>query len=467
MKKPITNDIFYPKTLALIGVSSSPITMGWTYTLSNFQGKVYGVNPHPQKIPGIEVYSSLFDINDEIDQAIVMVPNKIVPQVLRDCGKKGVKAVTVFTSGFSEIQTREGMLLQEEVKEISDKFGIIMVGPNCVGLHNSKIGLNFTMEELSLYDGNIAFVAQSGGLAQNLTVVGRRYGVNVLKAVSCGNSALYEPSDFLDFFMDDDEIELITLYVEGIRDGRKLLKSLEQANKKKPVIIWKSGRTVEGARAAGSHTGALTGTADIWDAAIKQSKAITVNGFLELIYTTMTFNFARLNGRNLGIVCISGGQSVEYTDIFYTAGLRIPLLSLETQRKVESVMPKFGVNTRNPMDIAAGWSKLDMIDKILRLLSKEKNINGIVVSIDAHREKMFEYLEENRIERLTDTIIELRNSINIPIFVILTATDVEETALTIFDKFVKAKVPVYRDPVVAANCIKKLSNYRIWATSRS
>jgi len=293
--------------------------------------------------------------------------------------------------------------------------------------------------------------------------VGRRYGVDVLKAVSCGNSALYEPADFLDFFKDDPEIELITLYVEGVRDGRKLLKSLSEANRKKPVIIWKSGRTAEGARAAGSHTGALTGTANVWEAAIKQSRAVMVNGFLDLVYTTMTFNLARLKGRNLGIVCISGGQSVEYTDIFHTAGLRIPLLSRETQRKVAAIMPKFGVNTRNPLDIAAGWSSLEMIDQCLKLLNTEKNINGIVVSIDAHREKVFEFLEENRIKRLTDTITSLRSSIDIPIFVILTATDMEETALTIFDELVKAKIPVYRDPAVAASCIKKLSDYSLGA----
>lgn len=464
MKKPITNDIFYPRTLALIGISFQ--TIGWAYTFSNFQGKVYGVNPHPQKILDLKIYPSLFDINDEIDQAIVMVPNKIVPRVLEDCGKKGVKVVSIFTSGFSEIQTREGRLLQEKVKEIADKFGIILIGPNCVGLHNSRIGLNFTMERLGLYEGKVAFISQSGGLAQNFTTVGRRYGVDVLKAVSCGNSALYEPSDFLDFFKDDQEIELITLYVEGVRDGRKLLKSLAEANRNKPVIIWKSGRTAEGARAVGSHTGALTGTANIWETAIKQSRAVMVNGFLDLVYTTMTFNFARMKGRNLGIVCISGGQSVEYTDIFYTAGLRIPVLSRETQRKVESIMPKFGVNTRNPLDIAAGWSSVRMIDKTLKLLSTEKNINGIVVSIDAHRENMFEFIKKNRIKRLTDTIIELKNSINIPIFVILTATDMEEIALTIFDELVRAKIPVYRDPAVAANCIKKLSDYCLWAARR-
>jgi len=464
MKKPITNDIFYPRTLALIGISAT--TLGWAYTFSRFQGKVYGVNPKPQEILNLQTYPSLFDIPDEIDQAIVMVPNKIVPGVLEDCGRKGVKVVSVFTSGFSEIQTREGRMLQEKVKEIAERFGIILVGPNCVGLHNSRTGLNFTMERLRLHEGKVAFISQSGGLAQNFTTVGRRYGVDVLKAVSCGNSALYEPADFLDFFKDDPEIELITLYVEGVRDGRKLLKSLAAANRKKPVIIWKSGRTAEGARAAGSHTGALTGTANVWEAAIKQSRAVMVNGFLDLVYTTMTFNLARLTGRNLGIVCISGGQSVEYTDIFHTAGLRIPLLSRETQRKVAAIMPKFGVNTRNPLDIAAGWSSLEMIDQCLKLLNTEKNINGIVVSIDAHREKVLEFLEENRIKKLTETITSLRGSLNIPIFVILTATDMEETALTIFDELVKAKIPVYRDPAVAASCIKKLSDYSLGAAKQ-
>lgn len=141
MKKPITNDVFYPRTIALIGIS--PQTSWWIHNLSNFQGKVYGVNPHPHEDLGIELYPSLLDIEDEIDHAIVMVSNRIVPQVLEDCGKKGVKVVSIFTSGFSEIQTEEGRALEAKVKEIAERLGIILVGPNCMGLYNSKIGLNF------------------------------------------------------------------------------------------------------------------------------------------------------------------------------------------------------------------------------------------------------------------------------------------------------------------------------------
>jgi acetyltransferase len=128
MKKSITNDIFYPRTIALIGIS--PQTSRWIRNLSNFQGKVYGVNPHPHEDLGIELHPSLFDIEDEIDYAIVIVSNRIVPQVLEDCGKRGVKCVTIFTSGFSEIQTEEGRALEAKVKEIAEKYGIILVGPN-------------------------------------------------------------------------------------------------------------------------------------------------------------------------------------------------------------------------------------------------------------------------------------------------------------------------------------------------
>jgi acetyltransferase len=462
VKKNITNDVFYPRTIALIGVSANT---PWTHTLSDFQGKVYGVNPHPQEDLGIEVYPSLFDINDEIDQAIVMVPNKIVPQVLEDCGKKGVKVVSIFTSGFSEIQTEEGRLLEAKIKEIAERFGIILIGPNCIGAHNSRTGLNFTMEELIRHEGNVALISQSGGLAQNFTIVGRRYGVEVLKAISCGNSALYEPADFLDFFKDDKEIDLVTMYVEGAKDGRKLLKSLQEANKRKPVIMWKAGKTAEGSRAAGTHTAALTGAANIWEAAMKQSKVVKADSFLDLVYTAMTFDHARLNGRNIAIICISGGQGVEYTDILSSAGLEIPVLSNETQREIESIMPQVGVNTRNPLDMALSWRTVEMINGVINSLSKDQNINGIVISMDAHREKMNELTEEGRIKKLTNAIIEVRNAINIPVFVILTATDVEEIALNIFDDFVKAKIPVYRDPTMAANCIKKLADCWFWRES--
>ncbi len=463
MKKPVTNDIFYPRTVALIGIS--PETLFWARNLSNFQGKVYGVNPHRYENLGITVYPSLFDINDEIDQAIVMVPNRIVPRVLEDCGKRGVKVVTVFTSGFSEIQTEEGRLLEAKAAEIAERYGIILVGPNCLGLYNSRIGLNFTGADLARHEGNIAFISQSGGLAQNLTVTGRRYGVEILKAVSCGNSALYEPADFLDFFKDDEETNLITMYVEGAKDGKKLLKSLQEANKRKPVVMWKAGNTAEGTRAAGTHTGILTGTANVWEAVMKQSKVVKAEGFLDLICTTMTFAFGNLKGYNLGVVSISGGQSVEYTDTLSTAGLKIPVLSRETQRTIESTMPKVGVNTKNPVDMAASWRGMDTLNGVLKALGKDSNIDGIVISIDAHREKMLELLDEGRIKKLTTTIIEARNTINIPIFVILTATAVEEIALNIFDDFVKAKIPVYRDPRIAANCIKKLADYWAWRES--
>ena len=465
MKKPITNDVFYPITIALIGIS--PQTSWWTHNLSNFQGKVYGVNPHPHEDLGIELYPSLLDIEDEIDHAIVMVSNRIVPQVLEDCGKKGVKVVSIFTSGFSEIQTEEGRALEAKVKEIAERSGIILVGPNCMGLYNSKIGLNFIGVDLALHEGKVAFISQSGGLAQNSTVTGRRYGVEILKAVSCGNSALYEPADFLDFFKNDEEINLIAMYVEGAKDGRKLLKSLQEANRKKPVIIWKAGKTAEGTRTVGTHTGVLTGAANVWEAAMKQTKVAKADNFLDLIYTTMTFALESLKGYNLGILSISGGQSVEYTDTLSTTGLGIPILSDETQREIESILPEVGVNTRNPLDMAASWSQPGMVRKVLKAISKDRDINGIVVSIDAHREKTIELIEKDRIKKLTNAIIEARNSTNTPVFVILTATAVEEIALNIFDDFIKAKIPVYRDPAMAANCIRKLADYWTWRESQN
>lgn len=255
------------------------------------------------------------------------------------------------------------------------------------------------------------------------------------------------------------------MYVEGAKDGRKFLKSLQEANERKPVIIWKAGKTTEGTRTAGTHTGVLTGAANVWEAAMKQSKVVKAEGFLDLIYTTMTFAFESLKGYNLGILSISGGQSVEYTDTLSTTGLGIPILSAETQREIESILPEVGVNTRNPLDMAASWSQPGMVRKVLKAISKDRNINGIVVSIDAHREKLIELIEKDRIKKLTNAIIEARNSTNTPVFVLLTATAVEEIALNIFDDFIKAKIPVYRDPARAANCIRKLADYWTWRES--
>ncbi len=280
--------LFNPSSLAVIGASKYE-QKGGGYLLkgiirSGFKGRLYPVNPKESEIMGLRSYPSILDIPGEVDLAIIAVPARIVPQVMAECGQKSVKFVVVHSVGFSELGA-QGRELENEVLQIARQSGTRFVGPNCLGLYCPEVGINTVIPDADLDNeaGPVAFLGQSGWVSENIVLMGYERGLRFSKVISIGNQSDLTIEDFLEYFAADAETKVIVCYIEGIKRGREFLQLSKQISKKKPIIVWKGGRTEAGIRAAASHTGSLASDDAVLDAALKQGGIASAQNLEELI----------------------------------------------------------------------------------------------------------------------------------------------------------------------------------------
>ncbi|MHA1299249.1 MAG: CoA-binding protein [Candidatus Helarchaeota archaeon] len=374
---------FYPKSVALVGVSKRT-NFFWlqNFVMAGFPGKVFPINPRgPRAVSGVGFYNSLLEIpeSETIDYAVISVPAPRVPQVLRECIKKKVKLATIFTSGFSETGQNECTLLEKKLVSIlkneNNNPPLRIIGPNCMGLYVPESQV-FFRPDLSRRTGDVSFIAQSGGLAINLSLKLKELGIGLAKVISYGNQIDLTCTDFLEYLMDDDKTKTICMYVEGLRkrDRSKFFKILKETALKKPVLFWKGGTTEAGSKAAASHTGAIAGSMSIWNAILKQSGVIKVNNFEELIDSIITlkhYNPEKLKNLNKDtvLISISGGSSVTNTDEVIREGLRVPRFQPETQEEIKkAMMYDVGVNYSNPIDLASDYFNSRGLKKLNKVI---------------------------------------------------------------------------------------------------
>lgn len=260
-----------PKTVAVVGAKKLNDYF-WLRNTGTLKGNVYSVNIDPAEIEGIEAlgfknYMNVSDIPGEVDYVIVSVPREIAPIILKDCVKKKVGGVTLFTSGFSETGTPEGKKLEETVTQIAKEGGLNLVGPNCMGVFNPKLGLRNFESQYHGETGPVGFLSQSGTHGINFSVVGYVNGIKISKMISYGNAVILDNPDYLEYLMHDDQTKIIGMYVEGLKNGRRFFKLLKEVTRVKPVVIWKGGETEAGQRATSSHTGSLAESSVVWVAA--------------------------------------------------------------------------------------------------------------------------------------------------------------------------------------------------------
>ena len=378
-------DILEIKSVAIIGVSMS---MGyyWVHSMNQWKHdlKMWLVSRREGEVMGHKIYSSIQDIPEGIDYAIVAVPYKAVPQTLRELSQKGTKAVTIFTSGFSELGTDEGRQREIEIREILDETGMRAFGPNCMGLMYPKIGFAF-MPTVKRLSGNVGFLSQSGGVAIATYTTGVESGVGFSKVFSFGNQIDITPQELLDYLLDDDDTSVIGAYIEGAKDGKQVLESMKNACQKKPVVVLKGGRSTEGSRAAASHTGALAGRREIWNAAFRQANVVTVSTLEEMVATLSIFSLSpKPKSRNLGLVAISGGTSVIYTDLCIERGLNVPKTSDETIKKLDPLIRDVGTGLGNPIDLAADYYQDQTTAEVIRIVGEEPKFDSLILEADVH-----------------------------------------------------------------------------------
>jgi len=420
--------VFNPRSVAVVG-DKRALGFMWLRSLSSFRGNVWSVQIDPNELPGIRElgvtnHLSLLDIPEPVDYVIAAVPRNVAPKIVEDCIQKRVGGVCFFTSGFAETQTEEGQRLQRQIVDMARQSGLNVIGPNCVGVYNPKIGLRHSEAQQYGGGGPVGFIAQSGTHATLFSILAPRSGVRISKSVSYGNAAVLDSTDFLEYLGADSETEIIGLYVEGVRDGRRFFRVARDVGRRKPLVIWKGGETEAGARATASHTGALAQSADVWDALADQCGAIKVNdldGMIDVM--RMLLRPKPVKEGRVGLIGMSGGQAVVLTDTFAKAGLDVPLLTEESYGRLAEFFDIIGGSYRNPLDVSSTFllaaDGAASLMKMLEILEQDRHVDSIVL-------ELFPVIRpfeggENAADPLLDAIAEFDRRSSKPFMVVVTA----------------------------------------------
>lgn len=309
--------------------------------------RVYAINPKRQPVREANGYASVLEVTDSIDMAVIAAPASTVSDIMEDCGKKGIKAAVIISSGFSEAGNKEE---EKKVIEIASKYGIRSIGPNCAGLVNTHAKLVATLETMPP-KGNISIISQSGAIGGSFMALSAEDGVGIAKFLSYGNGADLTVIELLEYLKDDADTKVIALYLETVSEGRKFMETVKTVTKTKPVVVVKSGRTNTGQRAALSHTGSMAGSDAVFDAALRQCGAIRAETLQDLFDVCKGFALLpEMKGRELAVVTNSGGPGVMSTDKAEELKLKVSEPDEEIKKELSSILPSYA-GIRNPIDL--------------------------------------------------------------------------------------------------------------------
>jgi acyl-CoA synthetase (NDP forming) len=447
-----------PRTVAVVG-DSGRRGYNWLNSMKT-AAKLYSVQLDENEIPGIEEmgipnYKSLMEIPDDIDYVLVTVPRKVAPIVLKDCIAKQVGGAAFFTSGFAETDTEEGKELQSTITQMAQEAGLVLIGPNCMGLYNPAAGVRFAPRQPVGFEGPVTFVSQSGSHAGDFAMSAHAAGIQINKVVSFGNGIVLENADYLEYFTQDPQTKYLAMYIEGLRDGRRFFDLLREATQRKPIILMKGGMTAAGKRATASHTASLAGSAEVWEAMCRQAGAIQARSIAEVIdllkAVTMLPPFT---GDRMGLTGGAGGQSVSMTDAFSLAGLTVPTLTEASYSKMSEWFSLVGASYRNPIDMGSNRRE---IQTIMDILTDDDNVDCITMQlrpgpsgIDANPEAQLSALTE------------CKSRSNKPFAVILSTSDPVQEAVRVKeleDHLHGLNIPTFPSYDRAAQAIRKVRDY--------
>lgn len=442
--------LFNPLSIAVIGASDKSLSVG-AKVFSNllqgsFTGEIYPVNPKHETIQDQRCFASIKDINQTIDLAVIVAPANEVPKIIKECGEKNVRQAIILSAGFGEANA-EGKKLEGKIVEIAKQFQIRFIGPNCLGVMRPSSHLNATFENSPVIDGNLAFISQSGALCAAILdwAVGEQIGFSTV--VSLGNSADIDFGEILDYLALDTKTECILLYIEGIHDARRFMTGLRAAACLKPIIAIKGGRHAEGTRAAISHTGAMIGADDVFDAALRRAGVVRVMSIKQLFSAAETFSSGRrTKGHGLTIITNGGGAGVMAAD--KAADLNIPLVKLNesTVSKLDSILPVHWSH-QNPIDILGDATPTRFQEVISTCLKDEKCDGLITILIPVTMSQPLATAKE---------LIKLSARTDKPIFACWMG---QEQVKKSWDLFAKNKIPCFSTPETAIESFSYLVSY--------
>lgn len=372
---------FSPKNVALIGATENAGSVGrtllWNLVTSPFGGTVFPVNPKRPSVLGIKAYPSIIDVPAKVDLAVIVIPAPAVPAAVEQCGQAGVKAVIVISAGFKEIGP-EGAALERQVLATARKYGMRIVGPNCLGLMNPLTGLNASFAKGMARPGSVGFISQSGALMTAVLDWSFKEQVGFSCFASIGSMLDVNWGDLIDYLGNDPKTTSIVIYMESIGDARSFLSAAREVSLTKPIIVIKAGRTEAAAKAAASHTGSLTGSDEVLDAAFRRVGVIRVNAISELFYMAEVLSKQpRPRGRRLSIITNAGGPGVLATDSLIQSGGELTVLNKDTIDKLSTFLPA-AWSHGNPIDVL-GDAPAERYAKTLEMVANDENSDGMLV----------------------------------------------------------------------------------------
>ncbi|PPD23793.1 MAG: GNAT family N-acetyltransferase [Methylomonas sp.] len=441
---------FAPKSVAIIGASERPNSVGFRLMQnmldSGFKGKLYPVNPKHTTLSGLTAYPNLSAISDDPDLVVVATPAPTVPDIIRQCGEKNVSSAIIISAGFSELGA-EGKHLQDNVLAIAHRFGIRLIGPNCLGVICPGSNLNASFADGVVKPGNLALLSQSGAICTAILDWAASRDIGFSNVISMGSAADIDFGEVLDYLTMDAKTTGILMYVEGIREARRFLSGLKVAARLKPVILIKAGRHDSGSKAAMSHTGALVGGDHVFDAAIARAGAVRVYSISEL------FSAARILAKNyhikknrLAIITNAGGPGVMCTDRAEDVGVALAELSEDCITALNKVLPLHWSHA-NPVDIL-GDATPERYQQVLEICLKEQEIDGILAILTP--QAMTDPTE------VAKRLIEAANLSKKPVMASWTGGARVQEGRELFDK---SKIAHFTTPEVAVDAFSFLAKY--------
>jgi len=375
------DSIFNPKSIALIGASDEEGSVGYilmkNLTEIGYAGHVHPVNIHKSEILGLKAYTSVSKLPEIVDLAIIATPASTVPDIIEECGTCGIKGIIIISAGFKEAGA-SGKILEEKIREIKKKYNMKIIGPNCLGIIHPDINLNATFIPKKQNSGSIAFISQSGALGSAILDLATHENIKFSNFVSVGSMIDVDFGDLIDYFGTDPKTRSILMYIEGITDARKFMSAARHFSRTKPIIVVKSGRFAQSAKAAASHTGAITGEDMVYDAAFKRAGIVRVKDIADLFNCAEAIGKQPLpRGPNLAIITNAGGPGVMASDAIIAQGGKLAQLSNATIEKLNSVLPPHW-SKGNPVDIL-GDAKAKRYEEAAKACFMDENVDGVLL----------------------------------------------------------------------------------------
>ncbi len=393
MKDNYLDEIFNPESVCVFGANNNLLETMGSMQLRNlksgFKGNIYPIHPRLENIQGLKAYRSVSELPETPTLALIILPPRVVPHVLEECGEKGVKRAIIVSGGFRERRDEEGLELTRVIDNIARKYSMRFIGPNCLGVYNGWYGSDDTSHYLMTFWpyfipdlGKVSIISQSGTIAAQTFWYAKNMGLKMSKSISVGNEQNVDMVDLLRYMKDDPQTDVIGLYIEEIKRGKEFIELTREITPDKPIVAIYGGGTKAATRSIQSHTGAMAGNAKIFEGVFKETGIVFTDSIIDFFYYLRTLSYAKKynifpKGKRIGIITESGGSATLMTKKCELLGLKVPIFSKQLQEQIAEYIPLTGTG-KNPVDITFFKNFYEFVVKLPKTVLKSGEVDGIL-----------------------------------------------------------------------------------------